>query len=390
MEKVSQEAVREITRKLQDAVRSDWEYPQPSVHTAISPSAGEPSEYRERYFGSTDDSDEEEGGQNDHESQESSEGEYQYPYQFDSPDSVGKTVERKLQRGKTRKRKALEEELQYNEGLCFFLHRRNAWTGAMTETEIETQRSLQDQAALNSPHRALSTSSDSSNTTPSSYSLPNASGDNPENTTFTLPATITAYHTDPFQCPPNPESITDVVIPACTPMISHSNPIRASMMSRSHSELYEKVVRDNRSPAIPINLAHMTNVIVQGWKNEGNWPPKNGLPEPPIAMRRDGGGGILVRRMRKETGMVHRYRDGGSVNEGAAAAASDGKGVLGGRGRLKQGVDSVKRVLRLSGGSSNLGKIGKEMRTPPVSPKSPTPSERRSRDGRRSSDLPLV
>jgi len=390
MEKVSQQAVREITRKLQEAVRSDWEYPQPSIHTAISPSAGEPSEYRERYYGSTDDSDEEEGGQNDHESQESSEDEEQDPYQFDSPDSVGKTVERKLQRRKTRKHKALEEELQYNEGLCFFLHRRNAWTGAMTETEIETQRSLQDQAALNSPHRALSTSSDSSDTAPSPDSLPNASGDNPDNTTFTLPATITAYHSDPFQSPTNPESITDVLIPACTPIISPSNPIRASMMSRPHSELYEKVVRDNRSPAIPINLAHMTNVIVQGWKDEGNWPPKNGLPEPSIAMRRDGGGGVMVRMVRKETGTVHRSRDGGLVDEGTAAAASDGKGVLGGRGRLKQGVDSMKRVFRLSGGSSNSGKSGKERRSPPVSPMNLTTSERRSRDGKRSGDLPRV
>ena len=162
------------------------------------------------------------------------------------------------------------------------------------------------------------------------------------------------------------------------------------MMSRPHSELYEKVVRDNRSPAIPINLAHMTNVIVQGWKDEGNWPPKNGLPEPSIAMMRDGGGGVMVRMVRKETGTVHRSRDGGSVDEGTAAAASDGKGVLGGRGRLKQGVDSMKRVFRLSGGSSNSGKTGKERRSSPVIPMSPTPSERRSRDGKRSGDLPLV
>src|SRR5579871_3764700 len=203
MEKVSQQAVREITRKLQETVRSDWEYPQPSVHTAISPYAGEPSEYRERYYGSTDEEDEEEGDGNVHQRQESSEDEEYDLYQFDSPDSVGKIIERKLQRRKSRKRKALEDELQYNEGLCFFLHRRNAWTGAMTETEIETQRNLQNQAVPNSPHRALSTSSDSSNTAPSPYSLPYTSGDNPDNTTFNLPANITAYHHDPFQCPSN-------------------------------------------------------------------------------------------------------------------------------------------------------------------------------------------
>lgn len=165
-------------------------------------------------------------------------------------------------------------------------------------------------------------------------------------------------------------------------------------MSRSYSELYEKVVRDNRSPAIPINLAHMTNVIVQGWKDEGNWPPKNGLPEPSITVRRDGGGGgsggVMVRRVRKDTGIVHRFWDGGSVEDGVVVAVSDGKGVLGGRGKLKQGVDSMKRVLRLSGGSSNSGKSGKEMKSPPVSPKSPTPSTRRSRDERRSGDHPRV
>lgn len=165
------------------------------------------------------------------------------------------------------------------------------------------------------------------------------------------------------------------------------------MMSRSHSELYEKVVRDNRSPAIPINLAHMTNVIVQGWKDEGNWPPKIGMPEPSIAVRRgsanaDGvGGGVMVRRVRKETGMVQRVLDGGSM-DGGMAAISDGKGLLVGRGKLKQGVDSMKRVFRLSGGSSNSGKSGKETKSRPVSPVSPTPSGRRSRDERRSLDLP--
>jgi len=161
-------------------------------------------------------------------------------------------------------------------------------------------------------------------------------------------------------------------------------------MSRPRSELYEKVVKDSRSPAIPINLAQMTSVIVQGWKDEGNWPPKMGVPEPPIAARRDAGGGLMARRVRKEPGMVHRFRDGGSVDEGAAAAISDGKGASGGHGRLRQGVDSVKRVLRLSGGSSNSGKSGKELRSPPATPKSQTPVGRRSGDRRVSGDLPRL
>lgn len=378
MDKVSQQAVREITRKVQEVVRSDWEYPQPSIHTSISPCADDPSAYRERYYGTTDNSSDEEI-QYELQNDEGFQDEEQDPYQFDSPESVGRTVERKLQARKNRKRKALEEELQHNQGLCFFLQRRNAWTGAVPRPIVdqETQR-RQSQAQSDSPQRALSTSSDSSHTLSSPSSSPEAS--NPDSTRTSLPAVIAAYHTDPFQCPEDPESITDVLIPQCTPMISPSNPVRASMMSKSHSELYEKVVRDNRSPAIPINLAHMTRVIVQGWKDEGNWPPKSGLPEAPIAVRRDVA--LSGRRVKKEIGMVNRHLDGGE--DGSPPFA---QGILERHRHLKQGVDSVKRVLRLSGGSSKSPSGAKEPSSP-IGRKSG--ESRKSGEGRKSGDFPVL
>ena len=156
------------------------------------------------------------------------------------------------------------------------------------------------------------------------------------------------------------------------------------MTSKSHSELYEKIVRDNRSPAIPINLAHLTRVIVQGWKDEGNWPPKGGVVEASIAssaVRRASeaamGSVHVGRRVRKEIGLVSRARDGAVEDLGSSPPPS--AGLLDRHKRLKQGVDSVKRVLRLSGGSSQSPSGFKEKdQKSPDSPKSAS--------GRRSSE----
>ncbi|KAL9033531.1 MAG: hypothetical protein Q9214_007469, partial [Letrouitia sp. 1 TL-2023] len=55
------------------------------------------------------------------------------PYKFDSPESVGNTVEA---RG-WKRRRLIQEEMQWNEGLRHFVERRDAWTGA--EARLEDQ-----------------------------------------------------------------------------------------------------------------------------------------------------------------------------------------------------------------------------------------------------------
>jgi hypothetical protein len=57
-------------------------------------------------------------------------------------------------------------------------------------------------------------------------------------------------------------------------MIATSNPIRASITPAMFPSIYSKVVIQGLTPTVPINLADMTKAMVQGWKADGQWPPK--------------------------------------------------------------------------------------------------------------------
>lgn len=39
-------------------------------------------------------------------------------------------------------------------------------------------------------------------------------------------------------------------------------------------------------PPIPINLQHLNNALVEGWKKDDQWPPKPSRPEPSIRVKR--------------------------------------------------------------------------------------------------------
>ncbi|KIW06265.1 uncharacterized protein PV09_02737 [Verruconis gallopava] len=361
LDKAAQAAVREINRKLQQQLRNDWEFPDPSAlpqgvpplqnqDPDISPashgSASPPRtpengpNLRERYYGTTDDSSDEEAHM------------IESMYAFDSPDTVGDEIDRKVTARRKRRKKELQEELQYNPGLCFFLRRRNAWTGAVPKTRIKH--------AAEVPQHLPATSSDSSpiGTPLSVSSVPaeNATGsmEGVENTSTSHTDSITSIspwippsHAPIFQPPKDPDSLIDVLIPLAPPLIPPSNPVRMSLTSRSQSELYGKIVRDSRTPAIPINLADMTRIIVQGWKDEGNWPPRGTAPEPSIASKR------------------------GAPNAGNKFARSKrDDGILANHPHLQRGVEGMKRVFRLSNGSHH-DSDGSKAANAPVSPKSP-------------------
>lgn len=35
----------------------------------------------------------------------------------------------------------------------------------------------------------------------------------------------------------------------------------------------------NLAPSVPINLKHVVGSLVQGWKDDGEWPPKSAIVE---------------------------------------------------------------------------------------------------------------
>ncbi|KAF7593727.1 hypothetical protein BBP40_011019, partial [Aspergillus hancockii] len=66
----------------------------------------------------------------------------------------------------------------------------------------------------------------------------------------------------------------DPFIPVVPSLISTSNPIRASITPSMYPSIYSKVVVQSLTPTVPINLADVTKAIVQGWRSDGQWPPK--------------------------------------------------------------------------------------------------------------------
>jgi hypothetical protein len=318
MDKIHLKAAREVNRTLQEKVRADWEYPllAPPSGTAVSTpdiaTAG--TAFRERFYGTSDDSLSEDGG----DSPTFREHTIEDMYAFDSPDSVGLELDRKLQERKRKKRILMEEEMATNGGLRTFLDRRNAWTGAVRQVTVN-DNSDDTNSPLPAPPKITTSSGSSPADTPTSSSSKISSG----------VQTAAAPSTDPAM------PSVDVLVPVAEPLLPPSNPVRKTLSSRSQSELYEKVVRDSRTPAIPINLAEMMQIIVQGWKDEGNFPPRGALPEPSIGSRRQ--------RVAKKVGM----RDDAGGTSG---------GLLANHKHLRQSVEGVKRIFRLSADHSQSPK----------------------------------
>lgn len=314
MDRANQAAVRDINRKLLSTVRTDWDFPTPSRAPPDAPTPPHPQKFRERYYGTTDDSDSEHGrGSSDQTSHNIDD-----MYAFDSPDTVGHEVDQRLQERKRKRRRAMEDEMVTNEGLLYYAHRRNAWTGAVA-TDTPRERPRPDSEIF--PHK-FNTSSDASpsGTVGSDSASPRPVNESSKSSRLAPPKDS--------RLPDIPlEELTDVLVPIATPIIQPSHPVRVTISSRSPSELYDKVVRDQRTPAVPINLSEMIPIIVQGWKDEGNWPPRGlSAPDPLPGRKRAPKALRLVGESKKE-----------------------GEGLLAHHPHLKSGVDTMKKVFRLSG-----------------------------------------
>ncbi|KAL4754670.1 hypothetical protein BDW72DRAFT_116796 [Aspergillus terricola var. indicus] len=94
----------------------------------------------------------------------------------------------------------------------------------------------------------------------SATAVPTAEPPSTTTTTSSTPSTEDHFH--------------DPLIPVVPSMIATSNPIRASITPAMYPSIYSKVVIQGLTPTVPINLADMTKAMVQGWKADGQWPPK--------------------------------------------------------------------------------------------------------------------
>ncbi|KAI9777117.1 MAG: hypothetical protein M1839_009073 [Geoglossum umbratile] len=146
------------------------------------------------------------------------------PYRFEHPDAIGPSIAAQERSRRNKRRRLLEEEMRWNEGLRCWVTRRDAWSGAKT---LHTEPS--DEGDGNEK-----TNGDNPPVTPP---------DSP--TLIPISAPLHLLHPPPGQLPPV-----------------------------THPHIYSKIVLKSQTPSVPINLRDLTAALVQGWKDDDMWPPK--------------------------------------------------------------------------------------------------------------------
>ncbi|EOD46411.1 putative mitochondrial aaa atpase protein [Neofusicoccum parvum UCRNP2] len=305
---VNQSASRDARRYLAERVRNDWTFP-PAPSAATTTAAADESnaaaasasdannndddgdgsseeelrgvtEFRERYYGSTDDD-------NDDDDEPSDEGEHNgeaggeeggAEYKFDSPEHVGRSLEERAQRRRRRRRRALEEEMRWNEGVAVFVRRRDAWTGAASVRKYARRRSRtssemmpQEVEAHTEVVRLLEETA-----VVEEEEVGGGEADAPEGEAVEKEEKagerIGRINID---VPASEEPL----VPLAPPLLAQ-NSIRQSITPKAYSDIYSKIVVAGQTPKVPINLSHMTRALVQGWKDDGEWPPRPGPVDP--------------------------------------------------------------------------------------------------------------
>lgn len=292
--KAQESALRATKKEISEKVREDWEWPpSPSAYTSfVDADMEKTKEWRER--------------DSDSEYSPPSPVSNSDPYRFDSPESIPQhTLSRKRKR-----RKMLQEEMTWNEGLRTFMERRDAWSGARVGP-ISTISDIPVHDPPTSPIQHTTSYTTHTKSYLPSPPLPSPPIPHPSPSPFSpsnIPESSSSYNICSAAAPLHPQPST-TLIPLPAPILPSTHPIRAS--------IYDKIILRGLSPTIPINLKDVTLALVAGWKKDGEWPPKG-----------DGGG----------TG------DGDGVG---------GEGRREGGKRLaRRGVGRVKRVLGLRRGGA--------------------------------------
>lgn len=281
-------AIREAKRYIRDIVRNDWIFEPsttttgPRFQTAWPISERDVKEWRPRDYEDSCSEFEPESDDGDAELEREAEG-------------LGSGPEEERRR---KRRRAVEEEIGWNEGLRIWVERREAWSGARTRREIsEREERLREGAAngtggsgggdnaatgvgdaTDGDGSALAAKTEESLTITGS----DAQEDKPQQPTESnitesdpLPEDDHRHHEIPSPDSSTPYSVADEsYIPIVPSILSETNPIRASITSSMYPSIYSKVIVQSLTPTVPINLADVTKAMVQGWKADGQWPPK--------------------------------------------------------------------------------------------------------------------
>lgn len=249
-----------------------------------------------------------------------------------------------------RRRRQLEDEMRWNPGLRTWVERRDAWSGAKKWREIqrssssarESKEGVEEQPEKKHRHERIISSSDSAGSRISAAEADAiARGSGPEPSSPSSSTNLAALSISeprekkagklPAGSPPSPPESTpaaataaaeekltqeeaeedglpappaapggpdpdDTLIPVVPPLLPPTNPIRASITPAVYPSLYSKVVVQGIAPTVPINLSDMIKAIVEGWKSDGQWPPKPTpvAPGDDIVVRKKGSSACAV------------------------------------------------------------------------------------------------
>lgn len=187
------------------------------------------------------------------------------PYRFETPDDVSALIEKK----KARRKRLLEQEMSWNDGLRVWTLRRDAWTGAVPFKPSPKPQGSSQSPKVSSKERVHRDSSDSTGRSSSSApSWPLPVPTNPGEPLDPSDNVIPAANSEQQEHPDGP------YLPIYPPLLPASHTLRSRIRTTAYPTIYSKVVILNLTPNVPIPLTHMIGALVDGWKSEGNWPPQ--------------------------------------------------------------------------------------------------------------------
>ncbi|KAM0492563.1 hypothetical protein D7B24_000877 [Verticillium nonalfalfae] len=267
------------------------------------------------------------------------------PFRFDTPEAIGAAVKASVVDKQAQRRRAVREEMQWNEGLACFEARRNAWTGAKTVRVRQKPISPSTSFASLSPKRLFQRTSvppspahhssppqqrrsnDASTTNSDGYDSKDGSRDlSAQRSKDSSHSTTSAPSTAAYS--------VETLLPLAPPLLPPNNPMRASITPAVYLSLYEKVILHNLTPSCPVNLSDMIRACVTGWKRDGEWPPRPAPADPMslVAVRKKkrasaGAGDGLGTARRMSFGFLGR--GGGGEKAGAEESKGVAKGIRG-------------------------------------------------------------
>ncbi|KAK7755822.1 hypothetical protein SLS62_002107 [Diatrype stigma] len=305
-------------------------------------------------------------------------------YRFNNPEAVATSAEASELARSAKRRKAVRDESQWNDGLACFTARRDAWTGAKTLRVRMKSESPAPPATVSAPppptpppvpapsskRHSWFRLSISAPPHPdlSGMTIPPASPTGTQVSGDTMVAAVSASPpSSSSSCGGNGESAArkqeemngetgavcrhrrhkiETLLPIPAPLLPPANPMRASITPVTYPGIYDKIVTHSMTPSCPVNLRDVIRACVSGWKRDGEWPVRPAEIVPVVAVRQ---------KKKTSATATTRARDGGGRASNNTASTNNSNNNSNKSARSKSSTNKPNATRRLS-----LGFLGRK------------------------------